>query len=261
MRAGTCRPPACCHAPVGAHRSTMSLRGHRQPTAGPREVSPAVRRGTEGCTEQHPASRTGKELSAAGPGLCPAGVWGHGAFPLGVRWGGGDGERQPSAGKGGRKRSRTREVAKWRALIYRRSLCSFPEIERRPSDPALGARYGAGLGCAASRPAHPVPARGGTKTPPPPERRKRQKERGGTRNPRTRENNGTSCKQINETPSKSDQIARHSFPINSQLYNFQVLGKAAVLSFINPCWGEGGGESVEVDEISNHQPLCRFMIA
>lgn len=183
MKAGMRWPPACCHPPAGAHRSSVSLWGHRQPAAGPgvargAPVSPAVRRGTEGCTEQHPASSTSREPSTAGP-CAPRGCGGTEVETLGVRWAEGDGKRQPSAGKGGRKRSRTREVAKWRALIYRRSLRSFPELERRPSAPALSARYGAGLGCAASCPARPVPARGSTKTPPLPERGETSERTGG----------------------------------------------------------------------------------
>lgn len=185
MRAGTRWPPACCHPPAGAHRSSVSLRGHRQPAAGPEVargamVSPTVRRGTEGCTEQHPASSTSSEPSTAEP-CALQGCGGTEVETLGVQWAEGDGKWQPSAGKGGRKRSRTREVAKWRALIYRRSLRSFPELERHPSAPALGARYGAGLGCAASSPACPVPACGSIKTPPPPERGETAERTGGAR--------------------------------------------------------------------------------
>lgn len=133
------------------------------------------------------------------------------------------------AGKGTRKRSTSGKVTKWRALVYCRSLSSFPAIDTLPERSGMRS-WGRGLGFAASRGssrARPaLPSLGGYASgiqQPRSERLHRPKgpgESGGR--PRKikrkitqarRENNGL----INKPQSESDEIARRSLPINSKL--------------------------------------------
>lgn len=55
-----------------------------------------------------------------------------------------------AAGKATKKRSRSGKVTKWRALIYYRSLCSFPATETLSERSGMRS-WGRGLGSAASR--------------------------------------------------------------------------------------------------------------
>lgn len=62
--------------------------------------------------------------------------WGPGVLPL-----------RATAGKRRRNRSRTQQMTKWRALLYRRSFCSFPATERgraAPTTPPVRRRASGG---------------------------------------------------------------------------------------------------------------------
>lgn len=145
------------------------------------------------------------------------------------------GGRAGGAGKGTRKRSRSGKVTKWRVLIYCRSLCSFPATEKLPRKSGM---RGWGPLRAADR-AEPTRTflRGlRQRHPTAPVRTAATARKGWGCQRKTPEknykitqarveNNGV----INKPQSESDEIARRLLPINSKLYNIQVLGQAVVL--------------------------------